>query len=226
RCEDVHDTREPDHQQGDVDRPDELAVLATLAGAGQQPDDPEEVHDVPCPGAPDAETFAPQPACSDQARQHVEERAEVHHRQPRQDHAAHVSRPDPAEAEPGDPAERLGRDELGRKDEPEEVDDGQPEDGREEPVLRGAVRKRKRAFRATAQDWRSTKYLRAWACRPLGHLARWNLCRLTAKKPWNYRTVIRESCPSHLCCVMVAFRCGSWLSRTSLESSGFSREGS
>ena len=37
-----------------------------------------------------AEPLAPHPARADEARQHVEERAEVHHRQPREDHAVHV----------------------------------------------------------------------------------------------------------------------------------------
>ena len=146
--EDVDDAREPDHEQQDVDRPDELAVLAALAVARQQADDPEQEHQVPRPGAPHAEPLAPHPARADQAGEHVEERAEVHHRQPGEDDAAHVRRPNPAEAEPRDAAERLRRHELRREDEAEEVDDGQPEDRGEEPVARGAVRETATAARA------------------------------------------------------------------------------
>ena len=88
----------------------------------------------------DAESLAPHPARADEAREHVEERAEVHHRQPGEDHAAHVRRPDPAEAQPRDAAEGLRRDELRGEDEAEEVDDRQPEDRGQEPVARGSVR--------------------------------------------------------------------------------------
>ena len=109
-----------------------------------RPIDPEQEHQVPGPGAPDAEPLAPHPARADEAREHVEERAEVHHREPREDHAVHVRRPDAAEREPRDAAERLRRDELRREHEPEQVDDRQPDDRGEEPVLRGAVRERER----------------------------------------------------------------------------------
>ena len=140
RREDVQDVRAPDHEQRDVDRPDELAVLATLAVAGQEPDDPEQVHQVPGPGAPDAEPLAPHPAGADQAREHVEERAEVHHREPGEDHAVHVRRADAAEREPRDSAEGLRGDELGRQHQAEEVDHRQPDDRGEDPVLGRAVR--------------------------------------------------------------------------------------
>ena len=112
---------------------------------GQQPDDPEQVHQVPGPGARDAEPLAPHPAGADQAREHVEERAEVHHRQPREDHAVHVRRADPAELSHEIPPKASGRDELGREHEAEEVDDRQPDDRREEPVLA-----RRRQGRASA----------------------------------------------------------------------------
>ena len=55
------------------------------------PIDPEQEHQVPRPARTTiAEPLAPHPARPDEARQHVEERAEVHHRQPREDHAVHV----------------------------------------------------------------------------------------------------------------------------------------
>ena len=148
RREDVDDVRAPDDEQRDVERPDELAVLAPLAVPGEQADHAEQEHDVPGPGAPDAEPLAPHPARADEARQHVEERAEVHHRQPREDHAVHVRGADAAEREPRDAAEGLRRHELGREHEAEEVDDGQPDDRREEPVSRGAVGERRRAVAA------------------------------------------------------------------------------
>ena len=91
--QDVDDVREPDHEQQDVDRPDELAVLAALAVARQQPDDPEQKHQVPRPRAPHAQPLAPHPTRADETREHVEERAEVHHRQPGEDDAAHVRGP-------------------------------------------------------------------------------------------------------------------------------------
>ena len=50
----------------------------------------EQEHEVPRPAADDPEPLAPHPARADEAREHVEERAEVHHRQPREDHAVHV----------------------------------------------------------------------------------------------------------------------------------------
>ena len=87
----------------------------------------------------DPEPLAPHPARADQAREHVEERAEVHHRQPGEDHAVHVRGTDAAEREPRDPAEGLRRDELGREHEAEEVDDGQPDDR-----ARGASASRRR----------------------------------------------------------------------------------
>src|SRR5207237_9885385 len=45
-----------------------------------------------------------------------------------------------AEAQPRDPAEGLGGDELGREDETEQVDDRQPDDRGDDPVASGAVR--------------------------------------------------------------------------------------
>ena len=54
------------------------------------------------PAADDPEPLAPHPARADEAREHVEERAEVHHREPREDHAVHVRRPDAAERQPRD----------------------------------------------------------------------------------------------------------------------------
>ena len=71
----------------------------------------------------DPEPLAPHPARADEARKHVEERAEVHHREPREDHAVHVRRPDPAERRATrcrrtPPARRTrspGRDRRGRR---------------------------------------------------------------------------------------------------------------
>src|SRR6185295_9620958 len=77
RRENVPDVRAPDDQQGDVDGPDELGVLAALAVAREEADDPDEVHEVPGPCADHAEPLAPHPARADEAREHVEERPEV-----------------------------------------------------------------------------------------------------------------------------------------------------
>ncbi len=145
RCEDVHDVRAPDDEQRDVEWPDELAVLAALAVTGEEGDDAEQEHEVPEPARDDAEPLAPHAARADEAREHVEERAEVHHREPGEYHAVHVRGPDAAERQPRDAAEHLRRHELHREHEPEQVDDGQPEDRRDEPVLRGAVGEREAA---------------------------------------------------------------------------------
>ena len=211
RGEDVDDAREPDHEQRDVDRPDELAVLATLAVARQQADDPEQEHQVPRPGAPHAQPLAPHPTGADQAREHVEERAEVHHRQPGEDDPAHVRRPDPAEAEPGDAAEGLRRHELRREDEPEEVDDGQPEDRGQEPVARGPVRKMERPLGPTGQRSGWAEYLCARACGPLGHFARVNIClSFAARSAW--MTELSSAGHVHVMShsVMVVWLCASW----------------
>src|SRR5207244_9088144 len=68
--EDVDDVREPDDEEQDVDRPDELAVLAALTVAREEPDDPQQEHQVPGPCAPYAQTLAPHPPGADQAREH------------------------------------------------------------------------------------------------------------------------------------------------------------
>ena len=194
--EDVDDAREPDHEQRDVDRPDELAVLAALAVTRQQADDPEQEHQVPRPGAPHAQALAPHPAGADQAREHVEERAEVHHRQPREDDAAHVRRPDPAEAEPRDAAEGLRRHELRGEDEAEEVDDGQPEDRREEPVARGAIREWERPLGPAGQWSRRPEYLCARACRPSRTSRAREHMTVFAAEAVDDRTVIRSHASS------------------------------
>src|SRR2546430_15487573 len=74
RREDVDDVQTPDDEQGDVDRPDELAVFAALAVTGQQADYAEQVHEVPRPRAEDSEPLAPHAARPDEPREHVAER--------------------------------------------------------------------------------------------------------------------------------------------------------
>ena len=196
--------------------PDELPVLAALAVPGQQADDPERVHDVPRPGAPDAEPLAPHAARPDEPREHVEERAEVHHRQPREDHAVHVRRPDAAEREPRDAAERLRRDELGGEDEPEEVDDGQPDDRGQEPVLGRLVGERgaavppapsaARAPPPRSRPWRSA--IGATLCRSRQALSR-----------RDDEIVIYLSFAGHPRYGRSRKRCRSWSSRMNPESS-------
>ncbi len=139
--DDVDDVRAPDDEQGDVERPDQLAVLTALAVAGEQGDHTEQVHRVPGPCAPDPEPFAPHPSRAAQPRQHVEEGAEVHHRQPGEDHAVHMRLADAREREPGNAAEGVRRDEFGRENAAEKIDDGQPDDRRQQPVAGGPVGK-------------------------------------------------------------------------------------
>ena len=142
RREDVDDVQAPDDVQGDVDGPDELAVLAALDVTRQEADHAEQVHEVPRPGADDPEPLAPHPARPDEPGEHVEKRPEVHHRQPGEDHAVHVARTDAGERQERDAAERLRRDEFGCEHEPEEIHDRQPDDRRQDPVARGAVGER------------------------------------------------------------------------------------
>src|SRR5439155_3825833 len=116
----------------------------------------------------DPEPLAPHPARADEARKHGEERAEVHHREPREDHPVYVRGPNTAERQPREPSERLGADELGRQHEAEEVDDRQPDDRGKEPVLGRTVRKRKPAKRPL-RLWNGILETRlAWGDR-LGH---------------------------------------------------------
>ena len=69
--------------------------------------------------------------------------------------------------EPRDPAEGLRRHELGRQHEAEQVDDRQPDDRRQQPVLRGAVgEERARSPRALGQRRRGLGHRRGAAGTP------------------------------------------------------------
>src|SRR6266536_2745662 len=219
-ADDVDDVEGPDHEQGDVKRPDQLAVLATLAVAGEQGDGAEHEERVPGPGAPDAEPLAPHPTRAAQAREHVEERAEVHHRQPGEDHAVDVFLADAREGEPRDTAEGIGRDELHREHAAEEVDDGQPDDRGEQPVTRRPVRKRRRAggaFRQRRRGLADGDATLGWAVAFTGALdhraARSVRPRAADCKAYDETVILLSSADDPR--YGLRGRCASWSSRTS-----------
>ena len=133
--DDVDDVAGPQDDQENVQRPDELGIFPPLGAADDDGEDAQQEPEIPAPGGPDGQPFAPDGAQPGEAWNHVEEGAPVHHGEPGEDDAVDMQRTDAAEDQPRHAAEDVGADQFQRQDQAEEIDDGQPEDGTVQPYL-------------------------------------------------------------------------------------------